>query len=547
METRLKVDMAARRMTSALEGLFGRWSGHPRQSDRWHWMGWCGLYVALGVAMAWSRGQDLNWDLLAYHFYSPYRYLHGGLAHDVWIADAATFLNPLLDFPLYFAIDGGIPPTVFFLSLAAFHGTALVLVHAIARLLLPEGSRSNGLVLVAVFTAATGAAFRAEIGNTMNDNTLAVLVLAALALVLRASGRPDARRGLFWAGVWGGAAMGAKWTIGPACLGLAAAVITIPGTAWARTARLVHLFLGGVAGLLATSGWWMWELQRHFQSPLFPYFNEIFQSPWAPLENFSDRRVRADGWTGPVTALGRLLVSERVHDGRLLVGALAVAAVIVLSVFGRKGRRRAENSLVPLQAVSAFWLVAYVLWIELFAIYRYAVFLELLAGALLVAIVARLLTSARARMVLAAPVALGLAVLANPGDWGRRPWSPSYFGVDASQLVGYQNATLVVCGSPIGYAIPSFPASARFVRLSSSWGLTPETAMWRRAVAMVEEAPPERLFVLQRRALGEWATDSLPTHYPSLRIREEGCRQVSSYHGRFRVCPLERTGPIVGP
>ena len=61
-----------------------------------------GLYV-IGI------GQDANWDLRNYHFYNPFAYLTGRMGHDVAVSHVATYYNPLLYIPFYYAVTT-LPP-----------------------------------------------------------------------------------------------------------------------------------------------------------------------------------------------------------------------------------------------------------------------------------------------------------------------------------------------------------------------------------------------------------------------------------------------------
>ena len=56
-----------------------------------------GLYVI-------AIGQDTNWDLRNYHFYNPFAYLTGRMGHDVAVSHVATYYNPLMYIPFYYAV-----------------------------------------------------------------------------------------------------------------------------------------------------------------------------------------------------------------------------------------------------------------------------------------------------------------------------------------------------------------------------------------------------------------------------------------------------------
>src|SRR5205807_1701569 len=81
---------------------------------------------------------------------------------------------------------------------------------------------------------------------------------------------------------------------------------------------------------------WMWTLYTHFDNPLFPYFNDVFRSPWWDEAPLFDRRFGPHTlleWLGfPFRFFGysSLFVTEvRFRDWRL--GLLCVSAIGALS------------------------------------------------------------------------------------------------------------------------------------------------------------------------------------------------------------------------
>ncbi len=84
-----------------------------------------GLYV-IGI------GQDTNWDLRNYHFYNPFAYLTGRMGYDVAVSHVATYYNPLLYIPFYYAVTG-LPPKVVGFILGFIPGFNILLLYAIAR------------------------------------------------------------------------------------------------------------------------------------------------------------------------------------------------------------------------------------------------------------------------------------------------------------------------------------------------------------------------------------------------------------------------------
>ncbi len=512
-----------------------------------------GVYSCLAAVLAFGMGQDLNWDLLNYHFYNPYMLVDGRLARDVHVAGVQSFLNPLMDLPFYAAVRLGVPPLVFFLSLAAIHGVVLFLVHRITVQLVPQ-TLSPGISMAAgavgAMTAALGAGFLSEVGNTMHDNTLAVPILAALLIVLFESDRRAGARlsAVSIAGMLAGAAAGMKLAVGPLCLGLCASVAVLPGRLSTRTARVLVFSLSVSLGVILTGGFWMWIMHQNFGSPLFPFVNAFFRSPFAPVENFADLRMMPRDWTQVVfypfmwMSTQSLVTEPPSRDSRFATVFMFIAiwamAAALRKVAGERANYRVEAGRLLL--VVTFWLVSYMVWLEIFSTYRYVIALEVLAAAIMFGVAAQVTTAWTSRFAIAVPICVALALSARSPEWGRTAWSDSYFGVDESLLVKYGDSTIVMWDFPQGYLPPLFPRSSTFVRIVSNWGLSQETAMWERAVAAIDRAPSGRLYLMG-------SVTGIPPDEPNPLLQQLGltrtsetCATYPSHSTPFRVCALKR-------
>ena len=103
---------------------------------------WTGRIVSLLVALAfgtWSvlLGQDKNWDLLNYHLYNPYAFLHDRIEIDLAPAGIQTYFSPMLDIAYFKAISLLDPKTVGFL-LGFLQGLNFFLLYAIAQRVLKD-------------------------------------------------------------------------------------------------------------------------------------------------------------------------------------------------------------------------------------------------------------------------------------------------------------------------------------------------------------------------------------------------------------------------
>ena len=144
------------------------------------------ISMALGALIAVSRGQDLNWDLLNYHYYNPYAYINSRLEYDYGPANAQTYFNPLIDLFSYFLINH-FRPLIVGALLGAAQGLNWWLVFEIARRVLKntfDRKKADALAILAAISSMFGTASLSAIGGTMADNLASLIVLSSLLLIL---------------------------------------------------------------------------------------------------------------------------------------------------------------------------------------------------------------------------------------------------------------------------------------------------------------------------------------------------------------------------
>lgn len=262
-----------------------------RLRDRWNDVLLFAACIAGAIGTSLLLRQDGNWDLQNYHYYNPWAWLGGRtFTRDIAAAQLQTFHNALPDVPFYAMVAAGWPPRVIAAALAIPTGVAMFFLAKLLQQLfrdLPQAERR--LAIAAAFAiGATPAIGIGVIGTTTNDWSLVALVLPALWLVVRAlvrrqgSGIPG--RTLVPAGVLCGLAAGLKLTAATFAIGLCAAILLRGPYDRQALRRAFGEALGfGIAVLIGTAvalGPWAWGLWVQYRNPVFPYFNEWFQSPW---------------------------------------------------------------------------------------------------------------------------------------------------------------------------------------------------------------------------------------------------------------------------
>jgi hypothetical protein len=442
---------------------------------RWSWpLALVACVIAAGLASVANR-LDVNWDLRNYHFYNAYAFVTGRLGWDIAPAQLQTYHNPLLDLPFYYLVQEIPSPRVIAFAMASTTGVAAFCLLRILAALFPKGVEDRALWIALAFIAGvTGSMGRSVIGSTMNEWPPAMLMMLSLAIVVTstvAHGEPR-RLEIALASLLAGFAVGLKLTYGMFGLGFAFSLAAF-GTPRERLRRAA---LGGVflfAGFLATYGFWGATLYREFGSPFFPYFNDIFRSPWSePVAlidlNFGPRNALQAIFFPLYFARESRLVSEvSFRDWRL--ATLFVLALLALGCW--LWRRRLAGAGTPRdfaatkhawQLLAVFTLVSYLAWLKLFDIYRYLVPLEMLAAPLIVGCVLYLVPGRNARRAVVVILVALLVGTTRTASWGRLDFRGAYFDVAVPDLAPN---SLVIMGyaEPMSYAIAFARPDARFV------------------------------------------------------------------------------------
>lgn len=415
-------------------------------------------------------GFALEWDLLNYHLYNPHALFTGRLATDIAAAQQQSYLNPALHLPLYLVFRYLNAETLVFV-LGLVQGSQLLLLVLILDELTEKRITRSWLLLAVCITGLMGPVFLNQLGGTQGDTLLSIFVLAGLLMVLREMRRPNAaatvRTGIF-SGLLLGMACGLKLTIAIYAISLAlASFLCFSGSR--RWRMIAGLGLGGVLGVLITGGVWFAYLWRTWESPMFPFFNSFFWSPWMDQGSYRDMRFL------PKTVLEWLFYPwywlqdpHRVWEFKFrdIRVPLLVALVFILPLFSW---RRMREKAPALGLVWLFLACAYLLWISLFSIYRYLSVFELLAPVVIFSSLFLFVNSRRGVLLLVLALAGAQAFVIHP-----RGSSSKEFQADAATVLAVlpSDSMVLIDGyEPLAYAalwlddeIPLVRVRANFMR-----------------------------------------------------------------------------------
>ncbi|HWD26509.1 MAG TPA: hypothetical protein VG387_05050 [Rhizomicrobium sp.] len=438
--------------------------------------------VFWGCYVLWL-GKDTSWDFRNYHWYIPYAFLNGREHIDMLVAHQATYYNPFQDIPFY-VLATHTPAWFALFVLGCLQGANVVPLYVLARQTLAIDEYKLGAAGLALL-GQTGGLGLNMFGTTYHDNTMSILILSAIALLVVK--RKALNEGPLWQS--GALTMGAGFLVGmtvglklpefPFAIGFAAALVALGGDWRHQLVRLVAGAIGGLIGVAAMMGYWTEHLLQTTGNPLFPYFNERFKSPLALPAPYRDMRfLPTTFWKAalfPILFTLNWSVADDIpfRDIRVMLAyVLGIVAIIVWLA----GRRSKEPLVVPESArvILAFAAVSYLVWLKMFAIYRYIVALEML-GPLLIAIAIGLLPiPRRVQYVTLAVLFLAVAATTQVDYIERSPISDPFVQADVPKIEHPERAMVLLTGNgPLGFIAPSFPRKVQLLRIDG-WMVQPQ-------------------------------------------------------------------------
>jgi hypothetical protein len=505
-------------------------------------------------------GADANWDLYNYHLYNPFAWLHGKLQTDLAPAGMQSYFNPMLDVAYYVA-NLYLPSRVVGFAMGALHGLSFVFILSIARGVLPdlpESDRYRVPLLLALAGCLT-ANFLSCLGNSMGDNSTALFVLAGLSILVSNWGALRARRGHTFvvsvcSGIVVGLGVGLKLTNAVFAVAMCAALLFHPGGPLLRL-RLAFLFgIGVLVGFAATGGYWMFHMWKTFGNPLYPQFGALFHDPLVRADSVADTRWRPHGWVE--TALWPFIFalhSHRVGEApiRQIIWPIVYVLFWLWVVSGAAGlvTGRGGNELrTRARFVVVFVALGYLVWMQLFSIYRYIVAIEMLTPLVVWILLQQLLSYGVAKRVAAWLIAIATAVVVagGAGTWGHEGWADPLWHAELPTIEQPAQTTVVLATTRArawGWIATLFPDNVAFTQIDSSFPATPAFSERMQELARTRGGPIYALIDGEH----NWRVDTLASlnataDHLGLTGSERGCAAM-----RWTVTRLRLHAAVVPP
>jgi uncharacterized integral membrane protein len=518
------------------------------------------LCLGFGAVFSYRRGQDINFDQLNYHYYVAHAFWADRLSQDVAPAQIIhSYFNPVLYFPFYFMVRHFPPPAVG-MVLGSLHALNFWLVAIILWIVTPKLRLVPRVaaVICGLAISAAGPMTISEIGTTMSDLLASLLILAGLALLLRAdfSNRGTLRVAISIAiaGALLGASVSLKLTSASFAVAFAAAAL-VGWDSWrSRLIAIAATAFGGLLGTAAAGGFWYLRMWRMFHNPVLPFFNTIFKSPdYRTDASVFDDRFVPHGLLDALSYPFRWAASQHIsseldfRDRRFAILIVLAIAVIAIRVALRGQASDVSTRFAPAgRRLITFFVVAFCVWMYVWSIQRYIALLELLTGPALLVLLQWTGLSRRLGGLPLVAAAAGLAAVCvttvQPTDWGHIAWGRTWFTVDIPPAKN-EHPVYFLDGAPLSYVVPALQPGASVVEIIVWEDMRPsqDTVFVRRIKALLADPDNDVIRVIAAEPVSDSFRQTIASY--GLQVADADCKTVPGRPAPLIWCPITRVGP----
>lgn len=451
-------------------------------------------FITAVDGIAYYLGEDINWDLLNYHFYNGYAYTHGVMLKDS-LGTIQSYLDPFLN-SFYYLLIINFSPLVVNLVIASMQSLSIIFVFILSMNVFNEISFNKRFIMSTMIASSAifGPVFWSEIGGTMGDTLLSSgVILSLLFIVKMIQSVGHFRKQIFFiflAGIPVGLVSGMKFTNMVYAVGIFIALSLVVVIDNHLNFKIKILFLGlfilsSSLGLVVIYGPIGWELWRHYGNPVFPYYNNIFKSPYISSVPISDSRWFPRSFLGYLEMPFRFCTIQSLSNNRLFgleipfkICFFAIIAVLIpLSILVNIARSsiNIDTNRLVIIFMTMFMLVSFIVWEVFFSYYRYIAALEIISPLVTAILISSFFKNAMKYTSLFGIIILSISLYSIPdSNWGRKSFTSSYFGLNNTSFSKVKNSLIVVGYVPIGFVLPYFPKSDHFISASPSMAMTPK-------------------------------------------------------------------------
>lgn len=422
---------------------------------------------ALLIGWTLLAGKDASWDVYNHHLYLPFSLLSGHYRTDLFAAGPQSYQSPIGYLPGYLLARSSLPAWSVGALLTILQATPIAWsLHRLTVAIWGEARSQRRWRLLAVVSAISAPALLLVLGTTSNDPLSTGFILVALALVVQRA--PTGTWHTVAAGAALGLALAIKLTSGVFFVALAALLLLRVSLRQARWPALLLFPLTTVVVFVLASWQWSGWLWSEFRSPVYPLFNAIFASPYAPAGPTVALRFlphESGDWLTRIWEIAEFrsytTTEAFAPDARplllLVFGGIGSMLLALRRPAGWSMRSVGLSSTVQLALLTA---IAYVLWMATSGNARYALAWFALAGLLVVRAMQVALPARWSLLLATAALAAQLAAYAGAGDrrYNEVPWnSQPFIGADVPTRLAQQPFLHLILG------VQTYAAAALFL------------------------------------------------------------------------------------
>lgn len=486
-------------------------------------------------------GQDINWDLQNYHLYNPYAFLNDRTSFDLAAAGLQTYFNPTIDL-VYFFIIQNFPPKVFGFLLGFFQGFNFILLFNIGRLCLRELVVNSKVIALSLATLGVlSVGFLSEIGTTLGDNVVSVFVLLSLFLIIKAimilptSSVKQVGLYFFLSGIVMGAGVGFKITVAIYSVGLILSIFFVRTALKRKLFFIITCGVGLVFGFLVTGGFWYYKVYQEFGNPLFPIYNNIFSGELAeslPIkdERFLPKNMVEKVFYPVVFTANHLSVAELKYRE---VSWLLIYVLVIIFLFNRLlfSLQYIKSTVLALETkyLLSFFVVSYILWLNLFGIYRYLIAIEIIIPLLFLLVTLHLLNIKRiSALVLTLLFVVTIFNLGGVVSWGRSPWNGVFYetSFDRTLIQKESVGSVVLIGQPLAWIAPVLNLNVPFVQIMPNF---PTTSLYLNKAKSIIDLDSKKVLIFYDETVVMKSTVDLYLKNVNLDINDKDCWDSEFY------------------
>ena len=424
------------------------------------------LFLFAGGLFCSFQQQEIWWDFVNYHYYNAYAFVTGKTFTNIAPAGVHSYFNPLLDLYTYALVYwfNNYPKVIFF-GQGLWLGALWFICFKFVVLVLPYRTLFEKFACcVAFLFSVLGYAIFRQAGSSTNEIPLAVCFLTGFYLLIKYIWyqKEFNVKKLFYIGLILGMSCGLKMTVIPMAVALGIATLLYCKKMLYPFKSLSILGISAFLGFLITNGFWMFLLWTYFKNPFYPFFNNIFKSPFAlPV-------YIKDVYTLPDTIWGYLLFPfEMMKYNYAGSDILNNSFNIPLGLMAGIGILLWTNRKQIYSFLSVFFLSGYVLFLLSTVMLRYTIPLEIISGIVIVCFI-RLFPKKYIFPFLLIVLSVNIYAVSNYEQWyTNMKHSEKY--IDTPRLILDKDTVLILPQRMLSVFLPNVEGGRFVAGFNQSW------------------------------------------------------------------------------